>query len=228
VIVGAGAVGVELAGEIKAVHPAKAVALVSDQPQLFPMYRSELHAKLVERLVAAGVELHLGQKASGLARTDLPYRGEIALEDGTRLTGLVVPAIGARVAESPAHTLPDAGRQPNGQLAVDGWLRPSSLANVFAIGDLAATGEGMTVVSTTRQSPWLAKVLRKLAQGKRLESLSAYQPWKVAPILLPLGPAKGASLLPVGAKGMVVGDWLTAAIKGKHLFIPRYNKEFGR
>lgn len=228
VIVGGGAVGVELAGEIKAVHPGKAVALISDQPQLFPMYRSELHAKLVERLTATGVELHLGQKASGLVRTDLPHLGEIVLEDGTRMSGLVVPAIGARVAESPAHALPDARCQPNGQLAVDGWLRPSALANVFAIGDLAATGEGMTVVSTTRQSPWLAKVLRKLAQGKKLESLPAYQPWTVAPILLPLGPAKGASLLPVGARGMVVGDWLTAAIKGKHLFIPRYNKEFGR
>lgn len=67
VIVGAGAVGIELAGEIKAVHPSKAVALVSDQPRLFPMYPEKLHAKLVERLNALGVALHLGHGASGLA-----------------------------------------------------------------------------------------------------------------------------------------------------------------
>ena len=84
----------------------------------------------------------------------------------------------------------------------------------------------MTVVAATRQVPWLAKTLRKLAGGAALESLPAYARWKLAPILVPLGPAIGASVLPIGG-GLVVGDWLTAAIKGKQLFIPRYHKEFG-
>lgn len=227
VIVGAGAVGTELAGEIKAVYPGKAVALVSDQPRLFPMYPERLHAKLTERLSALGVTLHLGQAASGLTRTDAPCDGTITLADGTQLSGLIIPAIGARIADSPAHALPGSDRRPNGQLGVDQWLRPSSLPNVFALGDLAATGEGMTVVATTRQSPWLARTLRRLAHGKTIESQAAYSPWKVAPILVPLGPKQGASVLPLGS-GMVVGDGLTAAIKGRHLFIPRYHKEFGR
>lgn len=227
VIVGAGAVGVELAGEIKAVYPAKPVALVSNQSQLFPMYPGELHAKLIERLSAQGIDLHLGQVAGELEHTDRPYHGEATLADGTRLAGLIVPAIGAQVAYSPAHVLPGADRKPNGQLAVDGWLRPSSLPNVFAIGDLAATGEGMTVVSASRHAPWLAKTIRSLASGRSLESLPAYKPWKVPPILIPLGRDKGASVLPLGSKGMVVGDWLTSKIKGKQLFLPRYNKEFG-
>ena len=228
VIVGAGAVGVELAGEIKAVHPDKAVALVSNQSQLFPMYRHELHARLVGQLIALGVELHLGQAASGLESTDRPYLGEATLADSTRLAGLIVPAIGARVADSPAHALPGVDRKSNGQLAVDGWLRPSGLSNVFAIGDLAATGEGMTVVAASRHAPWLAKTIRSLALGKELESQPAYKPWKVPPILIPLGCSKGASVLPLGGKGMVVGDWLTSKIKGEQLFLPRYNKEFGR
>lgn len=228
VIVGAGAVGVELAGEIKAEYPHKPVALVSDQPQLFPMYQEKLHARLLDRLKAIGVEVHLGQAASGLTRTDAPHEGAISLADGTELSGLIVPAIGVRIADSPAHALPGIERQPNGQLKVDRWLRPSSLPNVFAIGDLAATGEGMTVVATTRQTPWLAKALRKIAKGAAVESLPAYKPWQVAPILVPLGPSKGASVLPVGQSGMVVGDRITAAIKGKTLFIPRYHKEFGR
>lgn len=227
VIVGAGAVGAELAGEIKAVYPNKAVALVSDQPRLFPMYPAKLHARLVERLAAQGVALHLGHAASGLTRTDAPYEGEIELANGTALSGLIIPAIGARIADSPAHALPGIDRKPNSQLGVDKWLRPSSLPNVFAIGDLTATGEGMTVVATMRQSPWLAKTLRKMANGKATESLPGYAPWKVAPVLLPLGPKKGASVLPLGS-GTVVGDGLTSAIKGKHLFIPRYHREFGR
>ena len=228
VIVGAGAVGVELAGEIKAVYPDKAVALATNQQQLFPMYRNELHDALLGKLAALGIELHLGQAAKDLARTDQPHEGAITLPDGTRLSGLIVPAIGARVAESPAHALPGVRRSANGQLAVDPWLRPSGLTNVFAIGDLAATGEGMTVVSASRHAPWLAGTIHKLAGGQTLESLPAYKPWKVPPILIPLGPKSGASVLPLGSRGMVVGDWLTTMIKGKDLFIPRYDKEFGR
>lgn len=227
VIVGAGAVGVELAGEIRAAYPAKPVSLVSDQPQLFPMYPAKLHDRLVGRLAALGVALHLGQAASGLAQASAPFEGTVTLADGTRLVGLIVPATGARVADGPAHALPGTSQRPNGQLAVDPWLRPSSLPRVFAIGDLAATGEGMTVVSTMRQTPWLAKTLRRMAGGASLESLPRYRPWKVPPILLPLGPDAGASVLPLG-RGMVVGDRLTSAIKGRHLFIPRYHKEFGR
>jgi hypothetical protein len=44
---------------------------------------------------------------------------------------------------------------------------------------------------------------------------------------VPLGARKGASVLPITKKGLAVGPFLTSAIKGKHLFIPRYWKEFG-
>jgi len=227
VIVGAGAVGVELAGEIKAVYPAKPVALVSNQSRLFPMYPQKLHANLVERLSRLGVTLHLGQAASDIDQVSAPYEGGVTLADGTALAGLILPAIGTKIADSPAHALPDVDRKSNGQLGVDPWLRPSSLPSVFAIGDLAATDEGMTVVSTMRQAPWLARTLRKIAGGAKIEDLPTYARWKVPPILLPLGPKTGASVLPIG-RGLVVGDRLTSAIKGKHLFIPRYHKEFGR
>lgn len=226
VIVGAGAVGVELAGEIKTAYPTKTVMMVSDQHRLFPSYPERLHAALIQKLLALGIVLHLGQAAKSLKQSQAPFDGTIELADGSVLSGLVIPAIGAHMAASPAHSLPGTNPQPNGQLAVDRWLRPSSLPNIFALGDLAATGEGMTVVSTMRQVPWLAKTLRKLAQGSRIEDLPAYKCWKTPPILLPLGPAKGASVLPFG-KGWIVGDRVTSAVKGKQLFIPRYHKEFG-
>lgn len=227
IIVGAGAVGVELAGEIKAVHSDKKVVLVSDQPRLFPMYPEKLHSKLVDRLSSLGIDLHLGQAAKGLKHGSAPMEGTVKLADGMTFSGLIIPVVGARIVDSPAHDLPGTICQSNGQLAVDQWLRPSSLPHVFAIGDLAATGEGMTVVSTMRQTPWLAKTIRQLAKGITLEGLPGYARWKQPPILLPLGSKAGASVLPIG-RGLVVGDKLTSAIKGKHLFIPRYHKEFGR
>ena len=86
----------------------------------------------------------------------------------------------------------------------------------------------MTVVATTRQAPWLAKTIRKLANGQALETLPTYKPWPLPPILLPLGPANGASVLPLSLQGTVVGDWITSKIKGKSLFIPRCHQEFGQ
>jgi NADH dehydrogenase FAD-containing subunit len=228
VIVGAGAVGVELAGELKTVFPEKRVALVSAEAQLFPGYRAELHAGVVRRLHALGVDLHLGDGAKVLEATDRPWRGVIALESGARLSGLVFPVIGTRIADSPVDALPGVERRSNGQVAVDAWLRPSRLANVFAFGDLAHTGDTMTVVATTRQAPWLANALRQVASGKRIEQLAPYTPWPLAPILLPLGPKRGVSVLPLGRSGAVAGDGVTSAIKGKALFIPRYRKEFRR
>lgn len=228
VIVGTGAVGVELAGEIKVAYPGKSVTLVGDQPRLFPMYTHKLHKELAKRLDALGVTLRLNSPVSGLKQTSAPYKGEVSLSDGTVLAGLIVPAIGARVAASPAHDLPGAKRQPNGQLAIDSWLRPSSLPNVFVMGDLAATGDGMTVVATAKHVPWLKGALLKVAKGQRVEDLSPYKGWRIAPILVPLGPELGVSVLPIGKEGMTVGNWVTSKIKGKNQFIPRYHKEFNR
>lgn len=228
VIAGAGAVGVELAGETRAAYPHKRVSLVSGIDRMFPMYPQKLHDALASRLAKAGVTLYFGDAVTDLAQSDAPDVGEVTLRSGTRLKGLIIPAIGSRIAEGPGQLLPDVIRQPNGQLAADAWLRPSSLPNVFAMGDLIDTGEGMTVVATMRQAPWLAKTIRNLASGKPMKALPTYKRWPMPPILLPLGPKSGASVLPLSPKGTVVGDWVTSAIKGKALFIPRYKREFGR
>jgi NADH dehydrogenase FAD-containing subunit len=228
VIVGAGAVGVELAGETRAAYPHKRVSLVSGIGRLFPMYPQKLHDTLTNKLARVGVELRLGDAVTDLLQRDAPSVGTVTLRSGGQLQGLIVPAIGARIADGPGQLLPGSSKRPNGQLVVDGWLRPSSLPNVFALGDLIDTGEGMTVVATMRQAPWLAKVIRALARGKVLAALPAYKPWPLPPILLPLGPTAGASVLPLAPRGTVVGDWITSTVKGKTLFIPRYHKEFGR
>lgn len=228
VIVGTGAVGVELAGEIKAAYPTKPVTLIGDQARLFPMYTEKLHQRLIKRLNALGVDVRLNSPVSGLSQTNAPYEGAVTLADGTVRAGLIIPAIGARVAPGPAHNLPGAQRNPNGQLRVDPWLRPSNLPNVFVIGDLAATGDGMTVVATAKHTPWIRDALLKLAEGKAVESLPPYKGWRIPPILVPLGPKLGVSLFPIGRDGATFGDWFTSALKGKKQFIPRYQKEFGR
>lgn len=123
--------------------------------------------------------------------------------------------------------MPGVGFDRLERVIVDGWLRPAGARNVFALGDVAATGDLMTIVAIMRQAPWLAKAIKGVIAGRSLETLPRYSPWAAPPILVPLGPKRGASVVPVTKRGLTVGGFLTSQIKGKSLFIPRYRKEFG-
>ncbi|SFQ96962.1 NAD(P)/FAD-dependent oxidoreductase [Poseidonocella sedimentorum] len=225
-IIGAGAVGTELAGEIAHAHPDKTVTLVASDPALFPGFPAKLGASLAAKLQAMGVKVITGARAASLPGRDQPEGGTVTLSNGAAIEAdLIVPAVGSRPLTSVADTLPDVGRAADGRVAVDGYLRPSSLPNVFAAGDIAAAGDAMTIVAISRQKPWLEKTLKSLAGGKRIEGLKPYAPWgEKAPILVPLGPRRGSSYLMVAT----LGDWVTRMMKGRDLFLTKYNKLLGR
>lgn len=222
-IVGAGAVGSELAGEIAHARPDIKVSLLTSEARLFPMYPEKLGAQLQRKLAAKGVDLILNERVANLASVSAPYAGALTLSGGRRLDAdLIFPVIGARGDSSLLAALPGAQAGTLGRIRTDRWMRPSSYANVFAAGDVAEMGDGMTIVATTRQIPWLVKALKGLIAGKRIEQLAPYKPWKLAPILLPLGPDIGNTYLPFG----VAGDFVTSRLKGRELFIPKYRKAF--
>lgn len=228
-IVGAGAVGTELAGEIAAGMRGKAVTLISSTPTLFPGFAPGLGRKLEAQLKRMGVTLRLGATARGLKQMDAPFAGRVEMNGGAPVEAdLVFPVVGAKPVTDLLRPLPGAKFDAIGRAEVDGWLRPSSHPNVFALGDAIAVGDGMTIVAIMRQQPWLTKTIKAVLAGKKAESLARYTPWPTPPILIPLGAKKGASVLPLTRKGVAVGRFLTSAIKGRTLFIPRYQKEFGR
>lgn len=116
-------------------------------------------------------------------------------------------------------------RAADGRIKVDGYLRPSSLPNVFAAGDIAAAGDAMTIVGISRQKPWLEKTLKSLASGKPIEDLKPYVPWgDKTPILVPLGPERGSAFLMIAT----LGDRVTRMMKGRDLFISKYRKLLGQ
>ena len=223
-IVGGGAVGVELAGEIAAAYPDKAVTLLASSPSLLPGYSSRLSAALAAQLKAHGVTLRLGARVEGLESAEQPFAGALTVGGRAFEADLVFPAIGARPLTPPVT---GAKFGATGRLEVDRWLRPCGKRGVFALGDAAETGDFMTIVAITRQAPWLVKTLRAMMAGRAVETLAPYAPWSAPAILVPLGPKAGASLLPVTRSGLTVGRRTTAALKGRDLFIPRYRKEFG-
>jgi NADH dehydrogenase FAD-containing subunit len=222
-IVGAGAVGTELAGEIASAQPDKSVTLISSDETLFPMYPARLGAQLKHKLEKLGVQVITGQRAQDLRHLDRPYAGSVTLTDGQVIEAdLVFPAIGSQPQASLLQDLPGVKPGSLGRVKADRWMRPSDHPNIFVAGDIADVGDGMTIVATTRQNPWLIKTLKKLVDGAPLERQSPYTPWKKAPILVPLGPMIGNSWL-----FATLGDWVTRKMKGRALFIPKYHKAFG-
>lgn len=227
-IVGAGAVGVELAGEIAVGMPGKRIDLVSSTATLFPNFAPALGRRLLADLTALSVSVHLGAAAEGLRDVAGPTSGPLGVVGQPPIVAdLIFPATGARPDNTLLKAMPGAAIDGLGRVVVDEWLRPAGARNVFALGDVAATGDLMTIVAITRQAPWLAKAIKGVIAGRSLETLPRYSPWTAPPILVPLGPRRGASVLPVTASGVTVGGFLTSQIKGKSLFMPRYRKEFG-
>ena len=225
-IIGAGAVGTELAGEIGHAHPEKKVTLVASDPALFPGFPAKLGTSLHTKLEAMGVKVITGARSRTLPGQDAPEGGTVALSDGREIEAdLIVPAVGSRALTSLAETLPDVERVADGRIKVDGYFRPSSLPNVFAAGDAAAAGDAMTIVAISRQKPWLERALKSIASGKQLKELKPYAPWgDKSPILVPLGPERGSSFLMIAT----LGDWITRKMKGKDLFLAKYRKLLGQ
>lgn len=225
-IVGAGAVGTELAGEITHAMPDKKVTLISDTDRLFPTMTDKLGDGLAKKLRDAGVKLNLGKRAENLKSITEPYAGGLKLSDGSEHEfDLIFPVLGSRASSELLENLPGTTKSTANRIKVDQWMRPSSLRNVFAAGDVADAGDGMTIVAVSRQLPWLKATLKDLIAGKKLEDTKPYKPWgPKAPILVPLGPKRGNSFLGL----FTVGDFLTRKIKGEDLFFTKYNELLNR
>ena len=214
--------GTELAGEIAHAMPDKKITLISAHDRLFPNLPEKFGNALAAKLQEAGVTLIFGQRAETLQSLTEPYIGSLKLSDGSEHDfDLIFPVLGSRARSELIEGLPGAQKTTANRVKVDRWLRPSSLPNVFAAGDVADTGDAMTIVATSRQLPWLKAMLKGLMAGKPLDQMKPYKPWGPrAPILIPLGPKRGNSFLVLFS----TGDFLTRKMKGEDLFLKKYHK----
>ncbi len=227
-VVGGGAVGTELAGEIAAGAAGKRVALVSGTSSLFPNMPPGLGQRLLAQLTKMGVVVHLGDSAEGLRGADGPRHGPLQLSSGHSVAAdIVFPAMGVTPVTTLLDSLPGVSFDPAGRLSVDPWLRLAGRPNMFAFGDMAATGDPMTIVSISAQVPWLARTIMALLDGKQAKEQPQYVPGSQRLFLVPLGPKGGASVLAASGRPVVVGSFLTRVAKGKDLLISRYRRELG-
>ncbi|MFC4113339.1 NAD(P)/FAD-dependent oxidoreductase [Nonomuraea zeae] len=223
-LVGAGPVGLELAGEIKAAFPGKHVTIADVAADILPgPFDQELRDELRRQLGELGVELKLGSPLRELPGAEPATAAPIAIvtEAGEKLTADIwFRCFGVTLHTDYLRGSLAAARDARGYLQVDEHLRVKGHDRVFAIGDITDADRDMAAFAGM-QGELLAGNLRAVITGEGEPVAYERQP---AMIVVPLGPEGGAGQLP-GHEG-VVGAAAIAEIKGRSLLLERTESIF--
>jgi NADH dehydrogenase FAD-containing subunit len=225
-LVGAGAVGIELAGEIKAVWPSKQVTLmdVADDVLGAP-YRADLKAELRRQLAALGVQVLLGSPLQAAPPTEPGELGTftVATAAGTEVTADiwfrcygVIP-----VSDYLAGGLAGA-RGADGLIEVTDTLQVAGQDRVFALGDVS-TADRKVAGAAGRQAEVVVANIRALIGGQGAE-LSRYEP-APAGIVVPIGPEGGSGQRP-GSADLLPAE-VVAQVKGRDMMVDRFAEMLG-
>jgi NADH dehydrogenase FAD-containing subunit len=225
-LLGAGPVGLELAGEIKSVWPDKPVTIIDPAPDLLAGRRlpGEFRAEARAQLSALGVTLLLGTTLSSPPPTapGEPSAFSVATQSGDTIRAGIWFACYGAVADA-GYLAPElrAALRPDGTVAVTPTLQLPGHPTVFAIGDVTALPEMKQARAAQRHAEVAAANIRSLIAGG--DVVATYEPAPDA-IVLPLGPKGGVTYAPEAG---VLGPDVTADIKSRDLFVDVYREMFG-
>jgi apoptosis-inducing factor 2 len=224
-LIGAGPVGIELAGEIRDVWPEKSIVLLDAADEILGgPYKPELKAELRRQLLDIGVELILGS----------PLRQEPTAEPGELGTFTVTTGAGTEIKADIWFrcygVVPNSGylgeelaaaRRADGFVEVEPTLQVVGQSTVFAIGDIS-TADAKMAAFAGYQAATVAENIKALAEGK--PDLTSYQSVG-AGIGVTIGSTGGAGQFP--GQDEVVGAEVIAQVKGRDMMVDRFGDLFG-
>jgi apoptosis-inducing factor 2 len=219
-LLGAGPVGIELSGEIKAVWPDKRVILLDVADDVLgARFRPDLKAELRRQLTAIGVELML---ASPLREGPPTPPGELATftvvaEPGREVTAdLWFRCYGVTPVSDYLVGDLAAARRPDGFVEITPYLQVAGQDRVFAVGDVGAADHKMAGIAA-RQARVAAANIRALITGTG--DLAPHEP-SAPGIIVPIGPRGGSGQRP-GSDELVAAESV-AEVKGRDLMVARF------
>jgi apoptosis-inducing factor 2 len=224
-LVGAGPVGIELAGEIRHVWPEKSIVLLDVADEILGgPYKPELKAELRRQLIESRIELILGSPLRQPPPTEPGELGTftVTTEAGTEVSADIWFRCYGVVPNS--DYLGDAlvpARRSDGFIEVGPTLQVAGQTTVFAVGDIS-TADSKMAGFAGRQAATVADNINALAQGR--SDLTHYESWGVA-IAVPLGPTGGAGQFP--GQDEIAGPETIAERKGREMGVGRLSELFG-
>ncbi|KAK5376330.1 hypothetical protein LTS13_005128 [Exophiala xenobiotica] len=178
-IVGGGAVGVQMATDLKEYYPDKNITVVHSRVHLMPQYHHKFHELVKKRFDELGVRLITGARVKippgGFSDNGSPF--DVELTNGQKAsTDFVILATG----QSPNNTLvrdldpdlPNAVINPdNGYIRVRPTLQflDDKYPHLFAVGDIADTGAHKAARPGVAQAAVVAKNIQALLEGREAE-----------------------------------------------------------
>jgi NADH dehydrogenase FAD-containing subunit len=224
-LVGAGPVGIELAGEIREVWPEKSIVLLDVADEILGgPYMPELKAELRRQLVESKVELILGSPLRDGPPTEPGELGTftVTTEAGTEIVADIWFRCYGVVPNSDylGEELASA-RRSDGFIEVGPTLQVAGQTTVFAVGDISTADSKMAGFARL-QAATVVENINSLAAG--LSDLAHYASMGVA-IAVPIGPTGGAGQFP--GQDEVVGRETVSAVKGRDLMVDQFSEVFG-
>ncbi|KAF3007889.1 hypothetical protein E8E13_010989 [Curvularia kusanoi] len=211
VIIGGGAVGVQMATDIKQLFPAKEVTLVHSRPTLMSKFDPRLHAIVAQRFAELGVQTVLGRGRVLLPEKGYPTDGtefDVCLRDGTSVRAdFAIISTGqtpqSDLLASLAPQCIDSDKfikvQPTLQIA------DPQFPHIFALGDIAATGAHKAARPALKQAEVVVANIQRLLEGSS-DELMTYEASDPAAIHLTLGIEKSVIFRNPRGDGSEEGD----------------------
>ena len=224
-LLGAGPVGVELAGEIAAIWPDKDVTLIDPAGDILgARFRPELKAEIRRQLSEIGVHVLLGTQLAAGPPGEPGELGTFTVrtEEGAELTADIwFRCYGVRpVSDYLAGSLAGA-RQPDGRVEVAPSLQVIGQGRVFALGDVATADHPMAGAAGRQAAIVVANIRAFITGQGELAEYEAPPPG----IVVPLGPLGGAGQR--GGQDELLPAAVVADLKGRDLMVDRYIELLG-
>lgn len=224
-IAGAGPVGLELAGEIRAAWPGKRITLIDPTPELLTGYEPDLRSDLHRQLDELDIEVRLGAAFDREPEVEPGRSGNVVVSAGGEKieADIWFRAFGGGV-NSGFLGEALAPRNAKGQLPVDAKLNVDGHRHVYAIGDLTDVAEEKRAGFAMQHAEVVAANILAQIGGKEPES--EYRPSPVPVVLLPIGPEHGVGQFPSEEGVTVLPAEAVAEWKGRELMTGKFLELF--
>lgn len=185
-VIGGGASGVELAGELhnfarkvaekyRKKYIAPKVLLIEGADRLLPAFDPVLSAKVYKRLQKQGVDIRLSTKVNSCEV------GKVCLNTGDVDADVIVWTAGAKL-PSFYETNSDEFTLERGRIVVDDFLRAKGHRDIFVIGDNAATKYSGMAQTALYDARYTARNLSNIRAGKKAKAYRPRKPIYVVPV----------------------------------------------
>ncbi|OKL64231.1 hypothetical protein UA08_00706 [Talaromyces atroroseus] len=185
-IVGGGAVGIQIATDMKEYYPEKDVVVVHSREHLMPLFHSKMHDLVKKRFDELGIKLVTGSRVV-VPTNGFPTDGskfEVHLTNGSKLTTeLVILATGQTPNNSLIKDLTPSGTESlinpeNGFIRIRPTMQflDKKYPNLFAVGDIADTGLHKAARPGSAQAAVVAKNIQALVEGREPQEHFSWSP----------------------------------------------------